>query len=149
MTRKEYYTMIYEYKKRRREAKKKAKEVLGVYQDHQKVYRNCTKKIGQWQNEIKRIDRRKDKIKKIIQSVNNYFDVDISSRKMDKAHTLARNIYYKLAVESRLQGKLVSNSIGRSNWCASINRLKFQKTFQTKPENKKAFHNFKQYFENK
>ena len=142
MTRKEYYTMIYVYKKRREEAKKK-------YEIQRNIYRNCTKKIGQWQNEIKRIDTRKRKIKGIIKSINEYFDVDISSRKMDKAHTLARNVYYKLAVESRLQGKLVSNSIGRSNWCASVCRLKFQKTFPTKPENREAFHNFKKYYESK
>ena len=134
--------MIYTYEKRREEAKKN-------YEAQRNIYRNCTKKIGQWRNEIKRIDFRKRKIKGIIKSINEYFDVDISSRKMDKDHTLARNVYYKLAVESRLQGKLVSNSIGRSNWCASINRLKFQKTFKTRPENREAFHNFKKYFENK
>ena len=142
MTRKDYYTMIYTYKQRREEAKRN-------YEAQRNIYRNCTKKIGQWQNEIKRIDSRKRKIKEIIKSINEYFDVDISSRKMDKDHALARNVYYKLAVESRLQGKLVSNSIGRSNWCASINRLKFQKTFKTRPENREAFHNFKKYFENK
>lgn len=142
MTRKEYYTMIYEYKKRRSEAKKK-------YTIQMDIQKNCTRKIRQWQKEIKRIDYRNNKIKDIIKSVNEYFNVDISSRKMDKAHSLARNIYYKLSVESRLQGKFVSNSIGRSNWCASICRLKFQKTFTTNPENRKAFHNFKKYFENK
>lgn len=142
MTRKEYYTMIYTYEKRREDAKKNCEA-------QRNIYRNCTKKIGQWQKEIKRIDERNKKIRKIIKSVNEYFDVDIASRRMDKQHVLARHIYYKLAVESRLQGKLVSNSIGRSNWCASICRLKFQKTFQTNPENREAFHNFKRYFESK
>lgn len=142
MTRKVYYTMIYEYKKRRQQAKEK-------YMEQMQIQKNCTRKIRQWQNEIRRIDFRKRTVKKIINSVNEYFDVDISSRKMDKEHKLARNIYYKIALESKLQGKLVSNAIGRTNWCAGICRLKFQKTFETKPENREAFHNFKNHFNEK
>lgn len=132
MTRGDYQRKIWTYKKRRDALKRRANSL--------------TKKISQWQNEIGRIDKRKNNLNKIVRQVNKYFDVDISKKCIKPEYNLARNIYYKIAIESKIQGKLVASFIGRSKKIAGEGRLSLTRSFNKHPKNKEAYHNFKKYF---
>lgn len=110
--------------------------------------RNLTKKIGQWQNEIRRIDYKRDELNKVYKSVNNYFSLDIADKCVKPEYNLARNIYYKVAIESKIQGKLVSEFIGRTKKTACECRLTFTRGWVKNPKNRQAYYNFKRYFEN-
>jgi predicted nucleic acid-binding Zn-ribbon protein len=124
---------------------------IWTYKKRRKIFKNriseLTKKISQWNNEVRRIERTQDKLKKISKSVNDYFNVDISSKKMDDKHKLARAVYYKISIESKIQGKLVSEYIGRFKKTAGAGRLSFTRSFKTIPKNREAYFNFKKYFD--
>lgn len=134
MTKADYQRRIWTYRERRERLKAKS--------------RNLTKKISQWQNQIRRIDYKKDELKKLVKEVNKYFQVDISKKSFLPEYNLARNIYYKIAIESKIQGKVVSEFIGRSKKIAGECRLSFTRSFGKFPKRKKAYHSFKKYFEN-
>lgn len=128
-TRSQYVTMIWMYKKRRL---------------------NLTKKISQWQNEIKRIDIRNSKCSQLLKMVNEFFEVDISSRIMDTKHKLARNCYYKYGMENGFEGSFLTKTIGRTRLKnAAENRRKFTKSFKENKPNKEAYHKFKNYADEK
>ena len=129
-----YKKHIWTYKKRRQSLKRKQRLI--------------TNKISQWQNEVRRIESKQGHLEKIVKAVNKYFNVDIMLRTNKGDYALARNIYYKLAIESKLQGKIVGEFIGRSKKIAGESRLNFQRSFKTNPEFKEVYHNFKKYFEN-
>src|ERR1700690_3422072 len=129
-----YKKHIWTYKKRRQSLKRK-----------QRLIKN---KISQWPNEVRRIESKQGHLEKIVKAVNKYFNVDIMLRTNKGDYALARNIYYKSAIESKLQGKIVGEFIGRSKKIAGESRLNFQRSFKTNPEFKEVYHNFKKYFEN-
>lgn len=134
MNKAEYQRRIWTYKKRREGLKIKV--------------RLMTKKISQWENEIRRIDNKKNNLNKIYKSVNKYFDLNITDQCVKPEYNLARNIYYKIAIESKIQGKLVSEFIGRYKKIAGQCRLNFTRSFEKYPERKKSYHRFKKYFDN-
>lgn len=129
----DYQKWVWQYKRRREAYKNQIRKV--------------TKKISQWNNEIKRIEATTERISRIENAVNYFFSVEISSKKMDKDHKLARSIYYKIAIESKIQGNKVAEHIGRSKKMATDGRLSFTRTFNSEPKNKEQYHRFKKYFE--
>jgi len=136
-TRSEYVTMIWVYKARR----KLIKDKWGTGKTVQ-----LTKKISQWTKEIKRIDKRNEIIGNLIESVNNYFDVKIESKCMDAAHKLARKVYYKYGIETRMQGVWISKAIGMSRvHTATESRRIFTQSFKTNEYHKSIYHRFKAY----
>jgi hypothetical protein len=66
---------------------------------------------------------------------------------MDLNHQLARNVFYKYGIESKIHGTLLSTHLKKYNSRAAIARGKFTKTFKTNPKNQQAYHNFKNYIE--
>ena len=145
ISRKEYISRIWIYKERR-------KKYVSNYKGSGPVsstdsYKLLTKRISQWTKEIKRLDKRKEKIQCIVDSVNNYFDVDIVTRSTNSRVVLARKIYFKIGLELGIRGTHLARQIRRrSNDIASYSRITLTKSFKTNPENKEAFHNFKNYF---
>ena len=129
-----YQRRIWTYRKRRESCKERQ--------------RLLTKKISQWENEVRRIESKQERLEKIVKAVNKYFDVDIMLRTNKGDYALARNIYYKLAIESKLQGKIVGEFIGRSKKIAGECRLNFQRSFKIIHKHKEAYHKFKKYYEN-
>jgi hypothetical protein len=139
MTISEYKRRIWIYKNRRKQA--------------YITSRRLTTRISQMQSCLRSREAREkkanDKINSLIKSVNDFFGVDIRSNKVDLSHKLARNIYYKIGIEKQLREVLLCKSVNRNAKAASYGRSVLTKSFKTNPENKKAFHNFKNYFENK
>jgi len=126
------------------------KQLISQIWIYRKRRANLTKKISQWQNQIKRIDVRNSKQYALQKAINDYFQVDIKTRIMDTKHKLARNCYYKYGMENGFEGVFLSKAIGRKRpSTASENRLKFTRSFKTNPQNKQAYHNFKNYIERK
>lgn len=124
-SRSQYVSMIWIYKSRR----------LGL-----------TKKIAQWQNEIRRIDLRNSKQEKLKNCINEYFQVDIASRKMDEKHKMARNVYYKYGMENGFEGSFLCKAIGRTKTkIAAECRLRFTRSFKTNKTNKETYHKFTSY----
>lgn len=144
MRRELYYFKIQSYKKRRAEYRMKYTGELPIYKTER--YLHLTKRISQWQKEIKRLDVRKEKINKILQSVNRYFNVKIESRSRNPLTDLARKVYFKIGLEQHICGTHLGRFIGRKHEnVASYNRKTLTQSFKTKPENREAFYNFKQY----
>lgn len=137
--RKKYYAKIYVYKQRREGFKANGKK--------EQLY-HTTKKISQWNNEIRRIDKRNSIINDLISAVNSYFEVNIKSRIFNKVHKLARNVFYKYGMENRIQGAFLSLSLGRTRKkTASECRLRFTRSFGVNQENKDIYHRFKAYMQ--
>lgn len=142
-----YQSLIWEYKRRRNLYKENYKGELPIYKTER--YIQLTMKISQWRKEIKRLDKRKRKIAYLLNSVNKYFSVRIQDRVRNEAHDLARKIYFKVGLESKICGTHLSRFIGRKHYdVAALNRRSLIKSFAVKPGNKQAYHNFKKYFEN-
>lgn len=133
MTKADYQRKVWTYKKRREAAKKKI--------------RRMTVKIMIWQNEIRRIETKDEVLNRILKDVNRYFQVDIVEKSMKPEFNLARNIYYKIAIESKIQGTVVSEFIGRRKKQAAECRLNFSRSFKHNKKNIISYHNFKKYFE--
>lgn len=138
MRREQYYFKVQTYKKRREVARKSYSKSL-------QVMRNLTSKISRWQKAINRIDERNEKIKSLVRKVNSYFNVTIQSIAMDLEHKLARSIYFKIGMENKIQGKFLAEFIKRNKRTAFRNRVSLTQSFKTKPENRKAFYDFKNY----
>lgn len=134
MTKADYQRKIWTYRKRRDGIKERC--------------RNLTKKINQWENEIRRIDYKRKELTAIRNLVNKYFDLNIANKTTSPEYNLARNIYYKIAIESKIQGKIVSEFIGRKKKTAGECRLNFTRNFNKNKISKEAYHNFKKYFDN-
>ena len=110
-TRKEYIAMIWVYRKR---------------------VRSMNEKIAGWLRAIRRIEEREKRKETLalIKSINAYFGVDIRLPNMDTNHKLARNVYYKYGIESKIHGTILCKHINRSGNRAASARGKFTKTFQ-------------------
>lgn len=143
MTRKQYYTQVWIYRKRRKALKEKYK--LTKDERYRYCFLRITKKIKGWQRQIKEIDKRNKVIKGLVKRVNKFFNVQIESRRRDKEHDLARHIYYKIGLESKLEGKKMCMLIGRSASRAFKGRKVITMSFDKKPENKEAFHKFQNW----
>lgn len=126
---------IWTYRKRRKDLRDKVK--------------NLTKKISLWEARSKRIEKVSEKLSKIVKAVNLYFQVDIRKKCTKPEYNLARNIYYKIAIESKIEGKSASEFIKRRKKRASDGRLYLTRGFKNNSENKDAYHRFKKYFETK
>lgn len=133
-TRQEYYQLIWKYEKRRK--------------SHHDIAKRLTTKIKGFKQRIREIDRRADKIKFLVKSINDYFDVKIESKSLDNDHRFARNVYYKIGIEVlAIQGSRLSSELGKSYRMATKGRMAFTRSFKTRPANSKKFHQFKKYFE--
>jgi len=140
MKKERYQAMIWTYKQRRLLYKTKNKK------KYANQIRNLTKKIAQWQCQIRRFERRENKINDLIQSVDEYFGVDIRSRKLNQQHKLARNVYYKFGIENNFRGTWLSSSIGRTQkHRATESRMSFTRSFETNKENRNVYATFKRY----
>lgn len=147
MTKAEYQSCIWEYKRRRSLYRNNYTGVMPLYKTRRYII--LTRKISQWNKEIKRLDIRKEKIGKIVSQVNKYFNVKIQDRVFNKEHNLARQIYFKLGLESKICGTHLLRFIGRRHEdTAAYNRRVLIKSFKIKKENKEAYHSFKKYLEN-
>ena len=127
-TRKEYIAMIWVYRKR---------------------VRSMNEKICGWLRAIRRIEEREKRKETLalIKSINAYFGVDIRLPNMDTNHKLARNVYYKYGIESKIHGTILCKHINRSGNRAASARGKFTKSFSTNQKNKETYHQFKSYME--
>lgn len=147
-TRKEYITKIWMYKQRR--AYYKLNYTGDEPYSNTYGYKKLSMKISQWTKEIKRLDKRNEKIKRLLKSVNNYFDVDIKIKSAQKEVILAKKIYFKIGIESGICGTHLSRYLGKTYINeATYNRRTLTESFKTNPENKKAFHDFKNYLKEK
>lgn len=136
----QYQSMIHTYLQRKEQLKKKDKI---KYADNIKM---LSKKIKTWKLQVYRLQKRHDIIKGLMKSVNYFFGVDIRLRKKDRKHNLARNVFYKYGMENRLRGAWLCLELGRTRFkTTSECRMKFTKSFKTKPENKQAYIDFKNY----
>lgn len=86
------------------------------------------------------------KIEFLIKCVDDFFSVSIKGKSWDKEHKLARFIYYKMGIDLQLRQNLLCKAVNRNNKSASYGRTKLIKSFESTPDNKTAFHNFKGYF---
>lgn len=138
MTVSEYKKNLWTYEKRRKE--------------HQDALQRLNKKICQtrWRIKLKEAGEIKSMrtIENLVRLVNYYFSVDIKSKSWDKTHTLARFIYYKIALESRLKSAQVCRVLNKNSKAASYGRKMLNKSFKTNPENKEAYYNFKNFYKN-
>jgi hypothetical protein len=147
-TRKQYYKMIWAYKKRRLAMRVKYGYTTPKYKQ---AVKRINKKLMSWRQEIKRIDKRNLAIEALIKSVNQYFDVDIRVKSKKREILLARYVYYKFGLEEKIyrsKGTHLSKALNRKMPReASMRRLTFTRTFKTTPSNQQAYHNFKSYME--
>lgn len=129
-TRKEYVSMIWQYRKRR--------DALN-------------QKIQTWVRELKRIDAKNEKALFLIREVNQYFNVEIQVRCNKPQYVLARNCYYKYGMEEMdLRGLVLAKTLGNTyRKRASESRLRFTRSFRVNLKNKEAYHSFKRYIESK
>ena len=138
MTLAEYKKQIWTYEKRRKE--------------HYDSWQRLNKKISQmrWRFKVKEAGERRSMrtIEKLIGFINYFFSVDIKSKSWDKKHTLARFIYYKIALESKLKSEQVCRVLNKNTSAASYGRRMLTRSFKTNPENKEAYHNFKNFYKN-
>jgi hypothetical protein len=92
-----------------------------------------------------RIEKANIKIDSLINAVNDFFSVDIKSSSRESVHQLARKVYYKIGLEMQLREVILCRRINRRSQIASYHREVFTASFKTNEENKKVFHNFKEY----
>ena len=140
-TRKQYQTMIWTYEKRRAELIEKY-----GYRTGRTI--QISNKIRNWRRQIRIMDGKSKAISDLIKKVNQYFDVDISDRYGGAKKILARKIYFKYGMENKIDGNLLSESIGFPKRAASRSRREFTKSFKTNPCNKEEYHKFKTYITN-
>ena len=129
-----YKKWIWEYKRRRKRLRENIDRI-----DH---------KIWVWQEAVKKLEGKEDFLKKLVSVVNEYFAVDITSRCSKQNVIIARSVYYKTAIESGVKGTVASNYIGRTKSYGSKDRMKFTRTLEKNEVNRKAFHNFKNFYKN-
>ena len=134
----EYKKQLWTYEKRRKE--------------HYDALRRLDKKIShmRWRMKVKEAGERRSMrtIENLVSFINYFFSVDIKSKSWDKKHTLARFIYYKIALESKLKSEQVCRVLNKNPKAASYGRRMLNKSFKTNPENKEAYYNFKNFYKN-
>jgi hypothetical protein len=122
------------------------------------VYRteSLNRRIDYCRQQIKRIEKRDSKIKALATEVCEFFDIPLahcaahplknSIKSTDKRMVLARMIFYKYAMENNIQGVFISQWVG-AKWTATASegRLRFTRSFQNNPENKRIWDHFKLY----
>jgi hypothetical protein len=147
--RKKYQSMIWEYEKRRDVMREK----YGIRTpEYKEAVRNIRRKLNGWRCQIRRIDKRNEQINALIKAVNQYFNVKIEGSKGCQKTVTARYVFYKYGLEKKLyrtMGTHLSEAINRNKREAYRRRLSFTKSFKTNPQNKQAYHNFKNYIESK
>lgn len=129
---------------------------IWTYRKRRDVFRNrCHKlsvKIRRWEACLREREsvekKRKIVICNLVKKTNEYFQVDIKTRVTSKGHTLARNIFYKIGLESNISGIYLSKFIGRSQKKALLGRKELLTSFKHNKKNKEAYHNFKNFLEN-
>lgn len=128
MTKHQYQKNIWQYKKRR---------------DY------LTKKIAEWQQQVRRMEVRESGCENLICAIDDFFCVSIRSKKMDALHKLGRKVYYKYGMEKGFEGTYLGRAIGkRQRHTSADGRLRFTRSFESNPDNKQQYHNFKKYYEN-
>lgn len=134
----DYQKWIWTYKRRREGLRRKTK--------------NLSKKIRQWEACLKQRNqvqkKNKESLKDLSSKVNEYFQVNIKSNSRDLKHRLARNIYYKVGLESKIGGANLSRFVNRSKRMAMFGRKNLLSTFKNSEEAKQVYHSFKKYLEN-
>lgn len=142
-SRKQYYTMVWQYKKRRYELKNKY-----TGREYTKRRLRLQRKINTWKCQIKRIDSRNKRIKRLALAVNKYFGQNIKNIVCKKDHWLAMNVFYKYGIEDGIQGVFLAQYLKRKDYSMpSRLRLKFTKSFRTDKTNREEYHKFKKYYE--
>lgn len=134
----DYKKRIWTYEKRRKEAYKTSRRLsTKIWQ-----MRKCLYSMEA------REKQRKGKVERLVASINDFFSVDIKSSRYDKSHKIARNVYFKIGIESQLKQTDLCRAINRRGGAktASSSRMNFTKTFKENPENKEIFYNFKSYY---
>lgn len=142
MTRKQYYTMIWEYEKRReKEWAKNGKSSTAA--------KNMSRKIKIWKQQIVRIDKRNNQIMAIGNAVTYFTGNNVkNSGGMQgvKKLWLARSIFYKYCLEKGIAGNFLREYTGdTSPQTPGRLRKSFTKSFSTHPDNRERYHRFKLY----
>ena len=133
--------------------KSNSKKWIWEYKRRRKILRDnidrIDHKIWVWQKAVEKIEGTEDFLKGLVNEVNEYFSVDITSRVSKQNVIVARSVYYKIAIESGIYGTVASKHIKRTKSYGCKDRMNFTRTLKKNKSNREAFHNFKQYFENK
>ena len=141
-TRKDYITLIWIYEKRAEEIHKQYKAMI-------KRRMAMKQKIEEYKRSIKRIDNRQAWGEKLVKTVNEYFSLDIRDNQNTAKSNLARNIYYKYAMEQNnvrgANGAFFGRLIGRSKVMPARGRRTLTSSFKSIPENREVYHAFKKY----
>lgn len=141
MTRSEYVSHIWEYKKRRNVVAKR------IIADRKQVTQ-LQKKINRWANQIKIIDKRNDKIKSIDNAIKDFLGVSVKGRGIDTSSKnthlqLAKKIFYKYGIEQGINGAFLCKYTDTTNpYSASRSRILFTQSFQDNKENSEMYHRF-------
>lgn len=127
MTKHQYQKNIWQYRKRR---------------DY------LSKQIALWQRQLRIMEVRESGCENLIKAIDDFFDVNIRSKKQCVLHRLARKVYYKYGMENGFDGTFLSRAIGlRCTHTSANGRLKFTRSFESNPDNKQQYHNFKNHYE--
>jgi hypothetical protein len=93
------------------------------------------------------MDEKQEEVIQLMTEVNRYFGVKISGKGYKVL--LARQCYFKYGLEVGINGHRLEAPLNRPKNCAINSRKYFTNSFKTNPQNKQAYHNFKNYIESK
>lgn len=141
MTRSEYVSHIWEYKKR------KSVYVKQLFEVRKKVTK-LQRKVNSWEQQVKRIDLRNKKIVAIDNLIKDFTGVSVHlkgniNNPHDKQLQLAKKLFYKYGMEHGIGGNFLSDyTKAKNSYTASRLRTQFNRSFYNNPENKKMYHKF-------
>jgi hypothetical protein len=140
-TRKDYVTLIWIYKERKRIIREK----YGFRNpDYVPMMKRLQSKIDDWNKNIKRIDARNEKIKTLVKSVNSFFNCNIHESHFA---SLPCCVFFKYGIEViGVEGtKLTTHLRFKNKAIGARQRLNFTKSFKATPRNKEIYHKFKSH----
>jgi hypothetical protein len=157
--RKKYVTMIVIYKTRREKLREKH-GIVDLFrsgklpESYTTKAHKLTKRIKDFKDIIKRIDKVWDKIYALEKAVTAFTGQNIKNqngRNVKIEIRQAKYLYYKFGLENGIRGKELRQYIGvpDSNWSQPLKfRGRFTKSFVDHPENKEMWMEFKRFYDN-
>lgn len=105
---------------------------------HKKAIRNIGKKLKLWKEQIKRIEKKEEKMILIKKYIIEYFgSID--------AQTIGRSVFFKYCIENGINGCYVAQFLKVFPSTPARARLIFTRSFKTKKENRESWHRFNQF----
>lgn len=124
-------------------------QLIAKYKTRQAEYnKGINRKLKVWRDGIRRIKKRNDKIKKLIQQTNSYFKVNIDTDNFTGITSFARYCYYKYGLEHQVTtGKFLSDAIGRNKDECASKRRRLNRQFRSDPKKLEQYHKYKNHLE--